>query len=279
MTSIKTNKGLAFATVFATGLLGAGSLQAASVTYNLEYSNNATGHISGDQWAVTNDIPNDGTTYATVTIDDDGQISDGNGGFISDGLINFEVATGAYWVGKEDSGFGIQSFGFNLTGAATGLVAADVDGSTLPSNWGATVNLDSLNQDGLGGFDVTINKTGTMSPNRQDPLVFSIDLGLDQSTTDDIFDYIANSIAGANGSFLFAAHIAGFVDQNLLEPDAGADCSGDAGATEGCNVLTSAWFGTPEGFPPAGVVPVPAAVWLFGSGLLGLVGIARRKRS
>jgi hypothetical protein len=26
-----------------------------------------------------------------------------------------------------------------------------------------------------------------------------------------------------------------------------------------------------------GVVPVPAAVWLFGSGLLGLVGIARRK--
>jgi len=28
-----------------------------------------------------------------------------------------------------------------------------------------------------------------------------------------------------------------------------------------------------------GVVPIPAAVWLFGSGLLGLVGIARRRRS
>jgi hypothetical protein len=28
-----------------------------------------------------------------------------------------------------------------------------------------------------------------------------------------------------------------------------------------------------------GAVPVPAAVWLFGSGLLGLVGIARRRRS
>ena len=27
----------------------------------------------------------------------------------------------------------------------------------------------------------------------------------------------------------------------------------------------------------ASVVPVPAAFWLFGSGLLGLVGIARRK--
>jgi len=29
--------------------------------------------------------------------------------------------------------------------------------------------------------------------------------------------------------------------------------------------------------PPA--VPVPAAVWLFGSGLLGLVGVARRKKA
>jgi hypothetical protein len=28
---------------------------------------------------------------------------------------------------------------------------------------------------------------------------------------------------------------------------------------------------------PASVVPVPAAVWLFGSGLLGMVGVARRK--
>jgi len=30
---------------------------------------------------------------------------------------------------------------------------------------------------------------------------------------------------------------------------------------------------------PNVVVPVPAAVWLFGSGLLGLVGIARKRRS
>jgi hypothetical protein len=30
---------------------------------------------------------------------------------------------------------------------------------------------------------------------------------------------------------------------------------------------------------PATVVPVPAAIWLFGSGLLGLIGIARRKKA
>lgn len=31
--------------------------------------------------------------------------------------------------------------------------------------------------------------------------------------------------------------------------------------------------------PPPSAVPVPAAVWLFGSGLLGLVGVARRRKS
>jgi len=34
-----------------------------------------------------------------------------------------------------------------------------------------------------------------------------------------------------------------------------------------------------SGFVQQVVVPIPAAVWLFGSGLLGLVGIARRKKT
>jgi hypothetical protein len=232
------------------------SSHAASVTYNLAYSNNAAGHISGDPLLVTDDIPNDGTTYATVTIDDMG----------ATGLINFTVATSSYWDGKEDSGFGIQSFGFNLSGAATGLVVADVGTSTIPSNWGVT--LDD-NQDGLGNFGVSISKTGTGQPNRQDPLKFSIDLGLDQSTTDDIFDYVADSIAGDNGSFLFAVHIAGFLDQNPDDPL--GSCTVLDANDPACNLLTSVWVGAP--------VPVPAAVWLFGSGLIGLVGLARRKKA
>ena len=34
-----------------------------------------------------------------------------------------------------------------------------------------------------------------------------------------------------------------------------------------------------SGFVQQTVVPVPAAVWLFGSGLLGLIGVARRKKA
>jgi hypothetical protein len=37
----------------------------------------------------------------------------------------------------------------------------------------------------------------------------------------------------------------------------------------------SAWFDDPI---PASVVPEPAAFWLFGAGLVGLIGVARRRR-
>ena len=74
---------------------------------------------------------------------------------------------------------------------------------------------------------------------RQDPLEFSIvDSGLG----------LEDIAAG------FAAHVAGFkrVDDNVKS-------------------------GFVYGDTPVSPVPLPAAVWLFGSGLLGLVGVARRR--
>lgn len=47
------------------------------------------------------------------------------------------------------------------------------------------------------------------------------------------------------------------------------DCSTDGGATQ-----TKQW--QVSGIQP---VPIPAAAWLFGSGLIGLAGLARRKKS
>ena len=51
-----------------------------------------------------------------------------------------------------------------------------------------------------------------------------------------------------------------------------AQCGGGMGGGINCNANTSH-------ISVYGVVPVPAAVWLFGSGLLGLVGVARKRRS
>ena len=59
------------------------------------------------------------------------------------------------------------------------------------------------------------------------------------------FDMFLSDIT--NGDSRFAAHI--------------HDCSG----SNSCSAVSA--------------VPVPAAVWLFGSGLLGLAGLARRKTS
>ena len=43
-----------------------------------------------------------------------------------------------------------------------------------------------------------------------------------------------------------------------------------------CKVLSSYSWAVHAG--NVGAVPVPAAVWLFGSGLIELLGLARRKR-
>ena len=52
------------------------------------------------------------------------------------------------------------------------------------------------------------------------------------------------------------------------------------GSTAGPFLSVARFQDTPGGGSDfVGAVPIPAAVWLFGSGLLGLVGIARRRRS
>ncbi len=63
---------------------------------------------------------------------------------------------------------------------------------------------------------------------------------------------------------------------NILNADgSGVDIDGDG--TLGTKMATGPFGGSPIGFAGT-AVPVPAAVWLFGSGLLGLVGVARRRR-
>ena len=66
---------------------------------------------------------------------------------------------------------------------------------------------------------------------------------------------------------------------------AGPDISGgftlqlktDCGANPGC--VVDAYIDNVSITADVPAVPVPAAVWLFGSGLLGLVGVARRKKA
>ena len=92
------------------------------------------------------------------------------------------------------------------------------------------------------------------------------------------FDF---SVAGDN-YLLFQGP--GPEDNNwCLETSGGCSGTGDIREVIGTSnqgpVAQSVFYNVTDKIVFAQVVPVPAAVWLFGSGLLGLVGIARRKKS
>lgn len=184
----------------------------------------------------------DNVDYLSVIINDD-----------VEGQLDFWVETLPALGGMAGDNFGIQSFAFNLGELVLPESdRSDIDGLLaesflLPDGWRVKFN---KRMSEAGRFDVRISGTGST---RQDPLHFSvIGLSLDDIYTD------------------FAAHVAGF---NLL-PVAG-ECNRDLYGEDGCgDRITGAFFYGNTEF----VVPVPAAIWLFGSGLIGLAGFMRRRR-
>ena len=71
-------------------------------------------------------------------------------------------------------------------------------------------------------------------------------------------------------------------DQFILgiSTDGGTNWSGDTSVTSlGANAYTVNFSDGSVLEVDVSVIPIPATVWLFGSGLLGLVGIARRRKA
>jgi len=137
--------------------------------------------------------------------------------------------------------FGLQKFGFNFDNV-TSLPSAWT--LALPGGWSQGT---SSNLDGFGNFEVKEAGTGQY---RQDPLMFTITL-----PTATVSEAIASNFAvlpGGNpseGSFFFAAHVAGF------------------GNNPGSHYIGGST-----------VVPVPGAAALGALGL-GIVGWVNRRRA
>lgn len=106
------------------------------------------------------------------------------------------------------------------------------------------------------------------------PLSFTtntIQLGHFEFTPTDISAYSSLFISVVRDSGVGAgAFLAGGFGANSY---AGGAAYSDNIANPGFQNNSDLWFRT-----GVSAVPVPAAVWLFGSGLLGLIGIARRKK-
>lgn len=236
-----------------------------AITYGLNINNVYTTDLS--------------KAYVTVTIEDGIGSHTGDIKFTIDANESLFDTANFSWlntftnttINETFNNFGIQSVGFNRD---IGLDYATFGIEFLnPAGWGFNDSGGGQNaQDGFGRFDVVASDGGQ---NRQDPLVFWI-TGV---TGDSIDSYaLAPSSTSQNPTDKwFAVHVTdintgvyGWLDTIQGDPciQGGADCE--------YQLLSSAYF-THDGTSPT-VVPVPAAVWLFGSGLIGLVAVARRRK-
>jgi len=185
---------------------------------------------------------------------------------------------------------GATSFGFDGDGDLVNDViftTTDVSGFNTA---GPGSNMSYINEPGLEG-------TTTISPDlRVDFLngaVVNLNFGFAVSSTSGGIDGVTFSIFDSSDNLLNSVfQTADFTFPDGTNPSSFPEAlvslsfAGtasyaifDFSTTEGPRYILdnfSGTFGSTEDITPA---PVPAAVWLFGSGLLGLIGITRRKKA
>lgn len=182
----------------------------------------------------------DGVKYAKVTINDD-----------TANTLTFTVSALQPLSSLAVDNFGIKRFGFNVNGTnPLNDTSSDNAQWNLPNNWGVNVAPPTNKYDGFGQFEVSVESAGG---SRKDPLKFSL---INSGLTINSFNEVSSGTAG-QGNTYFAALFTGI------------------NVGSGDNQITKAYFGGSKLMDPQ-VVPLPAAVWLFMSGL-GFLNVLRRK--
>lgn len=217
----------------ATGLLGIGTAQAATVSSIT---------ISGGFFAM-------GQDPATATCTASDAVDFGNCHAVAIGTANTINAGDTGSAKTTTTSFSPDIVHFNFFGATpvTSGLATSVTGAADPNDWGS-------------GFSGTTG-TGTISLN----------LGGYYANWNGTNFLQGTDTAGANGTSTAAT---GTISGNTFDINWHSYIVG--GSFDG---QTGYWNLTGTFTTESAPVPVPAAVWLFGSGLVGLVGVARRRKA
>ena len=173
----------------------------------------------------------------------------------------------------------------------------------------AQISITAMDFGGIYAATGTLNDAGTGVMNSVDPFFYQPWTATQKNwfdTHSSTLTWSGTTADGAFGDFTYTFHLAGnqvaagtFFDwsgNNGIPVLTIFDCNTGGGANANTCTGTSlpmatapfpgqqpGFNGTTDtDFPVSGgtsVIPVPAAVWLFGSGLIGLVGVARRRRN
>lgn len=195
-------------------------------------------------------------------------IGDGAGGpgmlIMGNMLFNWNTNTGIpVSMVLDASGF---LSGELTSGGPMGAVPAS-DGTWIDTTWGylntgpvpmATTSWNTTNHSNCVESNCTGNGTSGMLPFIADTAINTNDFDLTTPTYSDLANDGVGGSPIQNGVFPGFNFNIDFTALTITNPDAG---------------------GSITAFDVAPEVPVPAAVWLFSSGMLGLIGVARRKRS
>jgi len=190
---------------------------------------------------ISGDTPVGTSPWVQSTFDDGGSSGTVTLTMMTSGLTGSENVSGMY-------------FNLNPTLDPTSLVFTYL-GTTGPAATSPVLTTASeppsstFKADGDGKYDILFNFPTGSGFNPNETVKYSI-TGI-PSLTAQSFNFLSacgNPSCSGPGNFYAAAHV-----QNT--PGTG-----------------SSWIAS-----NVGVVPIPSAVWLFGSGLLGLIGMARRK--
>jgi len=127
---------------------------------------------------------------------------------------------------------------------------------------------------------------GTESPNIDAPWTFFGGTGMHQTTSPVTFTGGSGSTVDMSG---WNVNWNGIASIPLVQQSASIACSTTSCSDSSTYTIDGAFHVAGAGFTTVAyylhleghvtAVPVPAAVWLFGSGLLGLAGVARRRKS